>query len=70
MKFVNTMKKQHKMLIKLMLNVLFIKQESIRTKGNRPLRDRNPNTYNLILERPQNELDIEMTLTLMIILIL
>ena len=37
---------------------------SIRMKANRPLRDRNPNTYNLIVERPQNDLDLEMTLTL------
>ena len=42
----------------------FNKQESIRTKANRPLRDRNPNIYNLILKRPQNDLDLEMTLTL------
>ena len=42
----------------------------IRTKVNHPLLDRNANTYNFILERPQNDLDLEMTLTLMIILIL
>ena len=46
------------------------KQEGIRTKANRPLRDRDPNVYNLILKRPQDDLDLEMTLTLMIILIL
>ena len=45
-------------------------QESIRTKANRPLRDRNLNTYNLILKRTENDHDLEMTLTLMIILIL
>ena len=39
-------------------------QESIWTKANRPFRDRNPNTCNLILERPQNGLDLEMTLIL------
>ena len=43
---------------------------SIRMEANRPLWDRNPNTYNLILERPQNDLDLGITLTLMIILIL
>ena len=45
-----------------------LQQESIRMRANRPLRDRNPNTYNLILERPQNDLNLEMNLTLMIIL--
>ena len=32
---------------------------SIRTKANCPLRNRNPNTYNLILERPQNDFDLD-----------
>ena len=40
------------------------KQENIRTKAKYPLRDRNPNTYNLILGRPQNDLDLEMTMSL------
>ena len=44
-------------------------QESIQTKANRPLRDRNPNTYNLILKRPQYDLDLEMTLTLIILIL-
>ena len=30
----------------------FKEQESIRSKANYPLRDRNPNTYNSILELP------------------
>ena len=47
-----------------------LQQESIRTKANHPLRNKNPNTNNLILKRPQNDLDLEMTLTLMIISIL
>ena len=32
---------------------------SIRTKASRPLRDRNPNTCNLIRKRPQNDLDLD-----------
>ena len=36
---------------------------SIQTKANRPLQDRNQNTYNLILKRSQNDLALEMTLT-------
>ena len=32
------------------VNNVLNEQESIRTKANRPLPDRNPNTYNLILE--------------------
>ena len=34
---------------------------SIQTKAKCLLWDRNPNTYNLILKRPQNDLDLEMT---------
>ena len=42
---------------------IIIPSISIWTKANCQLWDRNPNTYNLILKRCQNDLDLEMTLT-------
>ena len=34
-------------------------------KVNRPLQDRNLNTYNLILKRPQNDLDLEVHINIL-----